>query len=487
MVQDTKILVSENPEMDRDVHSSIGLFGNVKSVLAAKDGLEVFSDDQPTQLVDQLERRLEWKDVSMIQVGEVVGGGVLTMAVAFAQLGWFPSILFLALFCPLNVYVGILLSKAREIVPAAYSFEDMAKYTIRKQWFTKGIEWVTFSYMLFALSSYLVAMGECLAMVFFNASLCSPVWSIIVVCIMLLPIQIRSLHGTKYLVWLNFVFILVAVFVTLIYMMMNMKAHHAADPTTSNTQVISKDLTWVELFNGISKILFSYLGCYVYLEMMAEMKKPKDFPKTFSISAPFQFCIYFIVGVVGYLYDGSLASNMILNAINPHTDGATLRASAIFLFLHLMVSYLIISTLLTRSLHMKIHPSTVLDQGMKGKVVWACMSIGLILFSYLIANAIPMFDKIVSLAGALQAPIIGFLAPPLFLLFARKTAGIRTPLHELVGLYFTMAFAVIMVTVGTAANVISIVDAMKAQGRTPFECKPESYISSYNALYVHTS
>mmetsp|Transcript_12881 Transcript_12881/g.20441 ORF Transcript_12881/g.20441 Transcript_12881/m.20441 type:complete len:223 (-) Transcript_12881:597-1265(-) len=220
---------------------------------------------------------------------------------------------------------------------------------------------------------------------------------------------------------------------------------------------------------------------------MAEMKTPTDFPKTFYISGPFQIVVYMSVGVIAYLYDGANASNMTTKVINPHTNGIEVRVASFFLALHLAISYLIFSTVFCRELHNKISPATVNDFGVKGQFVWSCISFSLLLLAYIVSNAMPLFDQILALIGALQSPIIGYILPPLFLIFARKRAGLRTDKLEYFVLVCIVIFGVASVFMGTAANVIAFLDAMKAQGKSPFECKHESYLTVWNQANHYNS
>uniref|UniRef100_A0A7S2RWY1 Amino acid transporter transmembrane domain-containing protein n=1 Tax=Mucochytrium quahogii TaxID=96639 RepID=A0A7S2RWY1_9STRA len=451
--------------------------GELRKIYDAKAN----SDPGCTRGVTMPERKLEWQTVAMIEIGEVIGGGILTMGCAFAQLGWVLATFFLVLFLIVNVYIGLVVSRVSEIFPTALSFKEMAQLTGLHKAAVKLISLSVQTYMIFCMSGYLLAASEALSMVFFDVELCGPLWGTITLGLVAFPIQVRSLHGARWLVWANFAFVVIAVFASCIYMIRNIDIHHASTLTSTATAIFPEDLTWISFFNGISKLLFAYLGCYLYLQMLAEMRKPSDFPKTFLIAGPFQVGMYMFVGTVGYIYDGVSAKSIILDSINPHTHGATLRAAAIFLALHLIVTYVILSTVLVRRIHVYADDASVNDRGKRGRVVWLALSLSLLLLCFILANAIPLFDKITSLAGALQAPIIGFIAPCLFLLFAHRRAGIRTSKLEMFVLFTVILCSTIILFVGTAANIISFIDAMNEQKKTPFECVMASYIDNWSS------
>uniref|UniRef100_A0A7S2W8R5 Amino acid transporter transmembrane domain-containing protein n=1 Tax=Mucochytrium quahogii TaxID=96639 RepID=A0A7S2W8R5_9STRA len=458
-----------------ELHSSIGVFGDVLPMKASRDGATVFNLNDSDYVHLEVDREgapartLSWQTVAMVQIGEVVGGGILTMAAAFAQLGWVMGVLFLFFFLPVNVYIGCVLSKCREICPAAMSYEDMSNYVIGKKWVTNSINFTIATYLLLTFGGYFLAITNSLQMLFFDVALCGPIFGAIVVGVMILPMQIRTLHGTTILVWANFVFICIAVFVALFFMMFNMSTHRAL-PDVGTTQVVADDITWISFLNAISKIMWAYMGCYVYLQMMSEMKKPGDFPKTFLISGPFQFLMYLFVAVVGYMYDGNKAGGIIIAAIDPHTYPALIRLSAFFLFLHLMIAYLILCILFCRDIHSKVHPKSLNDSGKTGKLIWFALTTTLLVLSYVISNGMPLFDKITALIGALQSPIIGYFVPPMLLLAARRRFKMKTGWFEFISLWSIMIFAVVIMFIGTAANIISFIDAMHEKHMTPFQC-----------------
>mmetsp|Transcript_17351 Transcript_17351/g.28005 ORF Transcript_17351/g.28005 Transcript_17351/m.28005 type:complete len:486 (-) Transcript_17351:198-1655(-) len=454
--------------------------GHMRRIRSSQNGMKVFQDElvNGDSVHDYApERKLGWKTTGMIQIGDVVGMGILTIATAFTQLGWVLAVLFLTLMCPVNVYMGVVLSKAQKIIPAAFTYEQMARFAVMKKWFTIFVEMTFFLYLILTLGGYILALTEALQMVFFESSLCAPIFGVISVGILVFPVQIRTLSELKILVWINFCLITSSVLMAAIYMAINMDAHHIKYPAV--TDIFPSHLTWTEFFNGISKVTFAYLGAYIYLEIMSEMQQPGDFPKAFIISAPFQYGMYIFVGSVGYLYNGEVTSDIILKEVSPVTNPGTFRAAAILLALHLVISYCIKGICLCRSIHAKISPETVNDFSRRGRIIWMALSLSILASSYIFSNAIPLFDKMSSLLGALFAPLLGYIFPPIFLLFARRRAGVATSTMEYIVIGSIVVFALILLFVGTVANVISFIDAMKAQSQVPFQCKSISYLDEY--------
>mmetsp|Transcript_18396 Transcript_18396/g.39865 ORF Transcript_18396/g.39865 Transcript_18396/m.39865 type:complete len:176 (-) Transcript_18396:96-623(-) len=139
---------SADVPQDYEVHSSIGIFGEHQRVAASHDGQMIYKLESGEGVEFAPKRTVSWQTVAMIQIAEVVGGGVLTMASAFAQLGWVLSVILLLFFLLANVYIGIILSKCREIFPAAVSYEEMTKYAVGKRWVVWGVNFSLWSYLV---------------------------------------------------------------------------------------------------------------------------------------------------------------------------------------------------------------------------------------------------------------------------------------------------------------------------------------------------
>mmetsp|Transcript_22595 Transcript_22595/g.35992 ORF Transcript_22595/g.35992 Transcript_22595/m.35992 type:complete len:258 (-) Transcript_22595:831-1604(-) len=229
--------------------SGIGFFGDVHRYGSSRSGMRLHVLDSGLDDGTAPPKKLGWKTVGLLQIADVVGSGILTMAAAFVQLGWVCAVLVLVVMCAINVYMGIVLSQAKQIVPGGLSYKQMAHYAVGKKWFTLVVEWVFIIYVVANLSGYVLAMTESLQMIFFDSEvLCNPVAGIIVAGVMIFPTQIRSLHGITLFVYLNCISIVVSVFTALIYMIVNMQKQHEEHPSV--TEVIPTPFEWTDFFNG---------------------------------------------------------------------------------------------------------------------------------------------------------------------------------------------------------------------------------------------
>lgn len=428
----------------------------------------VSSNDHP--------KNLSWRTVGMIEIGEIVGVGVLTMGLAFAQLGYVLAIILIGILGPVNIYMGVLLCRSYQAFPGANSYailSDMALY----MWASIFIRAITYIYFIFIAASYFLALTQTLEIAFWGVELCQPLWGVIAFGALIIPVQIRTFTGAMMVFWINFGLIMVAIFLVLIYIWINIKEAPGIDTISAGPP---ESMGWIDFFNALSTITFAYSGCSMFLEMMSEMKESKDFPKTFYVSAPVQVGLYLLVGIVSYTYSGTGASDSIIKEVDPNTYGGLLSAAAACLVFHLMVSYFIQALVFQRSMHDIISPSTVHDYGWKGRTIWFLLSLITLIFAYVISNGVYFFDSLVSLLGSVFGPILGFHVPIIFHYLAKKKLGEKIGILETIVLWAILIYATALLTVGTAANVISLKADFADTGTVPFSCVRESYLESFS-------
>mmetsp|Transcript_32158 Transcript_32158/g.51145 ORF Transcript_32158/g.51145 Transcript_32158/m.51145 type:complete len:479 (-) Transcript_32158:353-1789(-) len=449
-----------------EVYSSIGLF--------ALRNLDI-NEDKHT-LDDSLPpRRMTWLQVSLVQVAEVVGAGVLTMPSAFADLGWVLGIVLLTSMMLVSVYTGCAVSRVRCIFPNSFNFVLMARYSVKWKFmqFLAGV--TVMGSLLTGLAAYLLAIAQSVQMCFYDSQWCTLIWLSIVTGLFV-PVQIQTLSSSRWLVYANAGFILLVVLVTSIYLLMNGAEYHKEHPVT--TEVWPRNLTWVKFFNGFSKMAFAYFGHYMYCELMTEMRLPEDFPKTYAIAAPFQYALYLLAGVAGYSYNGDTSRDMIIKQIPPSTHGTLLRIMALLLALHLAVTYLVQAIVTERIIFMRMFPRRMAQKNYTQRLLWFMVSTGLLVVLFFILNLVPFFGIVVGLCGSLFAPSIGLILPAVFLLGASTKSTTPLAAWESIFLKVLIVVGVVLTIAGTAANLVTFVENMNGSFRA-FQCTFGSYEDNF--------
>ena len=59
-----------------------------------------------------------------------------------------------------------------------------------------------------------------------------------------------------------------------------------------------------ERINGVMNIAYAYGGATIFPQIIAEMRRPMDFLKAFSLAQAVIFCVYFVYGIFVYSFQG---------------------------------------------------------------------------------------------------------------------------------------------------------------------------------------
>lgn len=212
------------------------------------------------------------------------------------------------------------------------------------------------------------------------------------------------------------------------------------------------------------------------------MSEPKDFPKSFLLSGPYQVGMYLLVACTGYYFKGSNASGLLIDYIpfNPW-----LRLAAVLLLLHMVVTYLIKANVLSRAIHLQLSPKDVNDYGMKGRLQWLCITTSILGLSGFIANVIPFFESLTGLIGALLVPVACWNIPICFYFTMHQKQKRRITMAEWPMLLCMFLLGIMLTGLGTYANVKDIVSQWSTYGN-PFSCLCEGMWDTCQCSATHT-
>jgi amino acid permease len=420
-----------------------------------------------------------WQTAGLLMIADVVGAGVMSLATAFAQLGWVLAIISLIFWYLVNMYVGLLIKECHEAWPKSESFGDLAMYSFGRKtriWTSVAV----YTFLAFVLGDYVLILGETLQMIFYEYRQCSLVWTAVGILFLLPLSQIRLLALTNWLMLINVFTIIFSIFIALgrlaTMSSQEMKDFRSGMTDMNSTQeifteVFASKLTILSFFHSQALFAFAYMGVFIYLEIISEMQNPKDFTKSLLwLSGPFQFAVYGITGALGYILIGSQANGLLIKQI---PFGPAYRISAFLLAIHMVLTFLVKGTILSRAVHSYISPDTSRDFSTpKAHRIYLFISVMILIFCFLVANLIPFFDDLTSILGALQTPFIGFMLPIFFAIKARKVLG-REPWKgrkELVFMGLIIFWMVLLFFIGVVSSVKNIVDKWTSYGAPFRDC-----------------
>jgi hypothetical protein len=235
--------------------------------------------------------------------------------------------------------------------------------------------------------------------------------------------------------------------------------------------LVCVDYIYLYYFDRSLKLTYIFIiiiGVLSYVEFIAELKNPDEFDVALlGLGGPLQLITYSISAIWGYAYLGSSAPGIFIQAL---PVGPAYRASGFFLALHIMLTYTIGGTVVSRSIHRVLFPSSINDWGLRGGGNYAVCSFLLVLFTWLVANLIPFFSSLTGLLGAFFLPFLAFGLPFAMLLKARHDACVETSNALLVFIVVVTIFQILLFGVGSYTAVRNIIDEWLTYG-IPFACR----------------
>lgn len=185
-------------------------------------------------------------------------------------------------------------------------------------------------------------------------------------------------------------------------------------------------------------------GQAIFVELIAKMKQPQDFPKAVVFSVAVMLFTYVVVGGIGYVFLGASVKSPITSALPQNAWTQIMNA---FLLGHLVIAYVIEINILT---------SAVVPDGMratKTKMLWFIVSSCLVMLCLVLGNAIPFLGDLMGLFGAIGSVSTTYTFPCLFNIMLRKHEIDSTELSCCVIL---VALSIVAMFFGVTSSVNSI-------------------------------
>jgi len=361
-----------------------------------------------------------WLGVAWLMLSDVVGTSVLTFAGVAMELGWLPTVIFIVVCFPMAMYVSVCMCRTRTLIektaklrllepPPLDSMGAVAAHVIRSPASGTWTFIAVYGYNLLGQASYLLILGTSLQQLFYDSGICI-YWAVAIGCVCLLPavIGVRRLGESVLLCFGNLILIVVVLFLALGSIV------HRGRPPCETSPAVEPGLTAFTALGAATNVIYSYCGQWMYFEIMETMESPSDFPKAFMVTGPFMVIAYLTVALVSFFFGVQTG-----NIVDSMPAGPLLRVVAICLFLHVGIVYLIKSVVLQIFFHAKCSPHDLNSRRLKSYLKHGSFGLAMLIFGFLIANAVPFFSQLLGLIGGLLGGPINFMFP-LYLYLAAK-------------------------------------------------------------------
>ena len=124
-------------------------------------------------------RSASWPTAAQLIIADVIGIGIMSMADAFAELGWVLGATLCVLMLPLNLYCGYITWDVQvNHHPTTLSLADIGDKVLGRAGFY-FVAALVYSFIFFVLGDYLLSLGLCLEQLFYTVEQPRSIWSLL--------------------------------------------------------------------------------------------------------------------------------------------------------------------------------------------------------------------------------------------------------------------------------------------------------------------
>ncbi|KAL8732398.1 MAG: hypothetical protein Q9166_002796 [cf. Caloplaca sp. 2 TL-2023] len=395
----------------------------------SKDGS---STEQPWHAVSNEEhlqasralRTATWGAIFYLITTDILGP--YTTAWAFSQMGYGPAAVLYFIFGCFAAYGGALLWRMfLQLDSDRYPLRCYGDMTYRvagavARHFVNVVQSVQ---LLFNVGIVIIQNGQGLSQIS-KGSVCFIVLCFIWAIAGAVMGQIRTLRRLGWLanlaIWLNLLILIITTAV-IFHSDPNYDAalanNNAPKGPTVTTVGPPNEVAFRGQVVGLMQAVYSYGGALLFVEFMAEMKRPYDFWKGMVFAQTFIFACYMIFGFLIYSRQGQFTINPNYQGVSPYAMQTAVNAIALVTTL--------IAGLLYGNIGIKVLYSNVFMElfgfpslaKKSGKLLWVAVVPIYWALAFVVAAAVPSISNLAGLIAAVCVLQFSYTFPPLLMLF----------------------------------------------------------------------
>ncbi|PYH92264.1 N amino acid transport system protein [Aspergillus ellipticus CBS 707.79] len=413
--------------------------------------------------------RLGWKGLTVMLIVEAIGLGSLSIPSAFATLGMVAGVICCVGIGLIAIYTSYVIGQVKLAFPAVRDYGD-AGALLMGRWGRELFTFMLILQLIFLTGSNCLT-GTIALRYITGSGICSVIFGVVSAIILLLLSIPSSFADMSWLGYLDFASILAAIGITIIAT--GIRGHDAPGGLAAVdwSSMPQGDPTFSDGFIAISNIVFAYTFASCLFSFMDEMHTPKDFTKSIWALGVLQIFIYTVTGATIYAFVGQDVASPALESAGVLVGKVAFGVALPVIF----ISGAICTIVAGRLIHGRIYANSVTRyiNTPKGWITWIILITVLTILAWVIAEAIPFFDDLLSIASALFTSGFSFYLPPImWYVLIRKGPWYSKEnlLTSLVNL-FVFIFGLI-VLVGGMYSTIQDIRNNYATGnvRSPFTC-----------------
>ncbi|ESZ95062.1 putative N amino acid transport system protein [Sclerotinia borealis F-4128] len=345
-------------------------------------------------------KTMTWWQGSFVMIAENISLGILSLPAVLAKIGLVGGLITILALGLFTTYSGYVLWQFKMRYPQITNYADIGGVLmgpIGREIF--GVAYVI--YCVFCMASHILTFTIAMN-VLTNHATCTIVWGIIGLVIFSFLSLNRTLKNVSFLSIISFTSILSAVMLTMVALGVSPQA-------ASDAMRATYPASFPSAFNSVSNVVFAYGGHVAWVSFIAELRDPKEFPKSLILLQAVDITLYFVAALVIYRYAGVDVASPALNSNTPLIRkiawGIALPTIIIagVIFAHVTIKYI----------YLRLFSGTkyLNSRGWIATGTWIGLAVGTWTVAWIIAESIPVFSDLLGFISALFASWFSYGLP----------------------------------------------------------------------------
>ncbi|KAF7933361.1 uncharacterized protein EAE98_000564 [Botrytis deweyae] len=393
---------TSNKATKDDITAANNVRGNIRaddqsSDMKVAEVLDAFGNEEGAEVQY---KTMTWWQGAIVMIAENISLGILSLPAVLAKVGLIGGLISILALGVFTTYSGYILWQFKMRYPQVTTYVDIGGI-LMGTWGREIFGAAYVIYCIFCMASHLLTFTIAMN-VLTNHATCTIIWGVVGLVVFSFLSLNRTLKNVSFLSIVSFTSILSAVVLTMVALGVSPKAD-AADMKGTYSP------SFPTAFNSISNVVFAYGGHVAWVSFIAELRDPKDFPKSLVLLQTVDISLYFVAALVIYRYAGEDVASPALNSNSPIVRkvawGIALPTIIIagVIFAHVTVKYIYIR-LFSGTKHLN-------SRGLIATGTWVALAFGTWTVAWIIAESIPVFSDLLGFISALFASWFSYGLP----------------------------------------------------------------------------
>lgn len=336
-------------------------------------------------------RSMAWWQAGLIMIAETISLGILSLPSVLAAVGIVPGVILILVLSIIATYTGYVIGQFKLAHPHVHNMADAGEVMAGRVG-REILGGAQILFLVFVMGSHILTFRIMMNTITSHGT-CTIVFSIVgaIVCfVCTLP---RTLKKVSHMAIASFISILLAVMVTMIGVGVERPGSGKVDMTVQSNLYLG--------FGAVTNIIFAYAGHVSFFSFMSELHTPESYPKALFLLQAVDTSTYLIVALVIYRYAGPDVASPALGSTSPLPRKIAYGVA----IPTIVVAGVIYGNVAAKYVYVRCFRGTdrMRREGWSGFGLWALIVLALWTVAWLVAEAVPVFNDLLSLASRLFA------------------------------------------------------------------------------------